>query len=197
MLSDKFKDENFRFKFWPIVILVFFVISYFFNVFTNKEPLYEYPYMVSYMYFLPIIIFSVDYIKNDRKLFPSFLVGFLIVTLLWLSIIAFVFFVSLTINFFPFEFKKMTLTNILLTWFFITVPLTLFFSMGILIWLLAPIYYLSDCFKKKQKFNFSELSSKKIFGDFAVNPFKLLFFYFTIPWRFIRLLLRKFLGLDK
>ena len=65
MLSNKFKDENFIFKFWLIVIVVLFAISYFFNIFTNKDPFDEYPYVISFMYFLPVTIFSINYIKKD------------------------------------------------------------------------------------------------------------------------------------
>jgi len=197
MLSNKFKDENFLFKFWLIIIVVLFAISYFFNVFTNKDPFYEYPYLISFMYFLPVTIFSINYIKNDRKFFLSFLVGFLIVTSLWLAFIAIVALGTLTIDYFPFEFKKMTMINVLLTFFFITLPSIFFFIYGLLLYLIGPIFYFSDCFEKKQQFNFSELFSRKVFGDLPANPLKLLFFYFTIPWRFVRFLLRKFLGVDK
>jgi hypothetical protein len=197
MLSNKFKDENFIFKFWLIVIVVLFAISYFFNIFTNKDPFDEYPYVISFMYFLPVTIFSINYIKKDRKFFLSFLVGFLIVTLLWLAFIAIVALGMLTIDYFPLEYRKMTIINALLTFFFITLPLVLFFIYGLLLYLIVPIFYFSDCFEKKQQFIFSELFTRKVFGDFAVNPLKLLFFYFTIPWRFFRFLLRKFLGVDK
>jgi hypothetical protein len=161
MLSNKFKDENFLFKFWLIIIVVLFAISYFFNVFTNKDPFYEYPYLISLMYFLPVTIFSINYIKNDRKFFLSFLVGFLIVTSLWLAFIAIVALGTLTIDYFPFEFKKMTMINVLLTFFFITLPSIFFFIYGLLLYLIVPIFYFSDCFEKKQQFNFSELFSRK------------------------------------
>jgi hypothetical protein len=91
----------------------------------------------------------------------------------------------------------MKLYNAFLVWFFITLPLSLFYGMGVLVWLLAPIHYLSDCFKKNEKFNFYELFSKKVFGDFAINPFKMVLFYFSLPWLLISSLLKKLLGIKK
>jgi len=196
-LSGKFKEEDFRFKFFLITGIVLLAISFFYNKFTNKDPFNELSYIFSFLYLLPAINFSVNYIKNDKKILSSFLVGLIIVTLLWLAFFVFIAVISLTIDYSPFELKKMSLLNIFLFWFFIMIPLSLFYGMGVLVWLLGPIYYLSECFEKNEKFKFPELFSRKSFGDFAVNPFKLLFYYFSLPWLFIRFLLRSFLGINK
>ena len=196
-LSGKFKEEDFRFKFFLITGIVLLAISFFYNKFTNRDPFNELSYIFSFLYLLPAINISVNYIKNDKKILSSFLVGLLIVTLSWLAFFAFMALILLTIDYSPFEFKKMSLFDGFLFWFFIMIPLSLFYVMGVLIWLIAPIHYLSECFEKNKKFKFSELFTRKSFGDFAVNPFKLFFMYFSLPWLFIRFLLRSFLGINK
>ena len=196
-LSGKFKEEDFRFKFFLITGIVLLAISFFYNKFTNRDPFNELSYIFSFLYLLPAINISVNYIKNDKKILSSFLVGLLIVTLSWLAFFAFIALILLTIDYSPFEFKKMSLFDGFLFWFFIMIPLSLFYTMGVLIWLMAPIHYLSECFEKNKKFKFSELFTRKSFSDFAVNPFKLLFMYFSLPWLFIRFLLRSFLGINK
>jgi hypothetical protein len=196
-LSGKFKEEDFRFKFFLITGIVLLAISFFYNKFTNRDPFNELSYIFSFLYLLPAINISVNYIKNEKKILSSFLVGLLIVTLSWLAFFAFIALILLTIDYSPFEFKKMSLFDGFLFWFFIMIPLSLFYTMGVLIWLMAPIHYLSECFEKNKKFKFPELFTRKSFGDFAVNPFKLLFMYFSLPWLFIRFLLRSFLGINK
>jgi len=196
-LSGKFKDEDFRFKFFLIIGIILLAISFCYNKFTNRDPFNELSYIFSFLYLLPAINVSVNYVKNDKKILSSFLVGLLIVTLSWLAFFAFIALIILTIDYSPFELKKMSLLNAFLFWFFIMIPLSLFYTMGVLIWLMAPIHYLSECFEKNKKFKFSELFSRKSFGDFAINPFRLLFMYFSLPWLFIRFLLRSFLGINK
>ena len=197
MLSEKLKDREFKTKLLLCSFIILCVASYFLNVLTNKDPFYEIPYFVSALYLCPIISLCLDYISCGRKILLALIGGIFIATLIWLGILALVYIGTQMIKYLPFEFKKLTLFQAFLVWFFITIPLSLFFSMGVILWVLCPIFYLSECLKKKHQFKVSDIFSKKSLGDFAVNPFRLLLMYFSLPWIGVRFILRKFLGIEK
>jgi hypothetical protein len=197
MLSEKFKDKDFKAKILIWSFIIFCVPSYFLNVLTNKDPFDPTPYLVSALYFCPIINFFMDYVSCGRKILLALIGSIFIVTLLWLSVVALIYIGEATMKYYPFDFQKLTLVQIFLAWFFISIPVIFFIVGGILIWVVGPIYYLSDCLSNKYQFKVSDMWSKKSLGDFAINPFKLLLIYFKMPWLLVRYILRKFLGIEK
>ena len=197
MLSEKLKDREFKTKLLICSFIILCVASYFLNLLTNKDPLYEIPYFVSALYLCPIINLCLDYISCGRKILLALIGGIFIATLTWLGIAALIYIGITMIKYFPFEYQKLTFFQVFLVWFFIQLPLVFFFGMGIMMWILCPIFYLSDCLRNKYQFKVSDLLSKKSFYGFTINPFKLLYLYFSMPWLLVRFILRKFLGIEK
>ena len=122
-VNNFFKNDKFKEKFYIFLIIILLLISYFINVWLDRDVFDSYIYLLSFFFILPSIKFSVDLIKNNKNIFYSIFIGFLTNFLLWLSLFITIIIGDLIIDNFPFELKKLNIFYNILNFLFITLPI--------------------------------------------------------------------------
>ena len=123
VVNNFFKNDKYKEKFYIFLVIILLLISYFINVWLDRDVFDSYVYLLSFFFILPSIKFSVDLIKNNKNIFYSIFVGFLTNILFWTSLFLTIIVGEYIIDNFPFELKKLNIFNNILIYLFITIPI--------------------------------------------------------------------------
>jgi len=123
VVNNFFKNDKYKEKFYIFLVIILLLISYFTNVWLDRDVFDSYVYLLSFFFILPSIKFSVDLIKNNKNIFYSIFVGFLTNILFWTSLFLTIIVGEYIIDNFPFELKKLNIFNNILIYLFITIPI--------------------------------------------------------------------------
>ena len=123
VVNNFFKNDKYKEKFYIFLVIILLLISYFINVWLDRDVFDSYVYLLSFFFILPSIKFSVDLIKNNKNIFYSIFVGFLTNILFWISLFLTIIVGEYIIDNFPFELKKLNIFYNILIYLFITLPI--------------------------------------------------------------------------